>query len=1233
MAFKLGVGKKTAVSMPANGTIKVTSPSLPTVGASLSAKSKSSTSAIEKVEATDPAEVIAIVDFNRVYENAESSVDTLSAYGVYFDALDSVHSITTDDVTYAVTKALANDTSGAWAALKKTTDSDIADAADFVDDLKNFLDSFEAAEKSLDFGRSGDKDIQNAAAGYLEGRIKTYEKKVEDRVFELSNIIGESATTNKNADSLREVLDTLRNTLTKEKVAVYKTILDGLSQKNFNDLNARTGNENGKAFKMIDKLGTGVTGKLLGCAELLSHVMLLSTGIQRVKSDPISSRINFNQNKIDAIFNGSSVSDRLPFRSSLANGNLGSNIVSLSLIQYDMKDGGVAIPVELENSPTQPGYISGPESMIRRAISTGDFNFTDFDAFTGQFEKNRAELETYLELMLGYLDPQNELTPLGILRIIIKNFMNGLNAAKSVESAFYELHATALAAQEVGGTQSLDEENGIENLRQEILRTVARLKYAKLTSQSTTSNSDDGPGSAARQLITKVFNGSDTSTTPTTTLTQTEDITPVPATRVIERLASGSPEKIEDMMYEQVALRAKSGAYSAAEIKKMIADKEVEIRKAKSELFRLRSELANEDNDALEINYYAVIDELEKKIENLNAELDELKSLQSVSNSNLISKETLIGYYFNARRSTSTSGTFMSSMLDTYDEIVDLAKERLPAGTLMVDDRGLTLFGSLDEYGILSLIVECFVRLASQIRFITQRNGKGGIFITPKTTAFENLRYDLSSLLSNNIGSISGRLTSSSAPGTSTALDSCFTRIQSYQDSHAYLSAYSDGIKQAKDSLKSAVAELISTAARRSQVDTASGRQMLQTLTSQQLIYRRSLLDKYLPLADLGYLPARTAYSADEASALEESLSSPLLSNRTSDNIRIMFAGIPVGTINESRRYVNADVGNVSYTGMVELAVHRHDHEFEDLIFKEKIFLFDPQLYVTPDSFTGYANVTAIGTDDPILALASRIKFTIYDRDGSQQLDYKQVLTNERYSQLSRAQVNAILKNTLLSYMLESYMFKLSGMLFDESVSININDSISQAGIAAITAASSLGLPDLKLPTAQQLSAMIGSDGEVNFTADVPGVTTGDRELVSAIASSYLIKSEKPIDRLLVKSKFDRVFAVPVDPDEFVIDMTLSISENGESAFSLINSLRHQALIKYSDNNESTLLRRDPLAGGFSIGSLSVQFTPHTVSEESGTLLRMATEKMLAKPDSRSLNLSPPKKLMSSNKV
>jgi hypothetical protein len=382
----------------------------------------------------------------------------------------------------------------------------------------------------------------------------------------------------------------------------------------------------------------------------------------------------------------------------------------------------------------------------------------------------------------------------------------------------------------------------------------------------------------------------------------------------------------------------------------------------------------------------------------------------------------------------------------------------------------------------------------------------------------------------------------------------------------------------------------------------------MSSLTSQQVIYRRSLLDKYLPNSGAGYLPARICYSPDEDRALESLLSSEEYANLSSENTRIAFVAIPIGTLNENLKYKNEDLGKQNLSGFVELLIHKKDQEFDDIVFKSMTYTFDPQLFVSPGSFDFAQKIKNVSDDSAVLRVAKKCSYKLYDRNGSEILSYRDLLAHPRYSKISKSVLDQIVKNTVASYLLESYTFKTTGMMFDESVSLDLNDTVSQASVAALSSVSSLGLPDLKLPSPAQISSVFQSGG-VDFNFDDGVLTTGDKELLAALSDSYLMKSENPIDRLIETPSFDRVMAIAFDPDKFEIDTARTKKESGTVGAAMLGMMEKMQLLDKS-SNALKIKPRDPLAGGFSIGSFTCQFVPHTMNADGASMVETFDEKL-----------------------
>ena len=1250
MALKIAVGKNVKVSAPAKGTLLKLSANTPKIGILQSKKTTSDRTAVEKTESAKPSEIIALADFNRVYARSVRGQSNLTPYGSYYVALDAVHSITTEDVSYVASKAIEADTSGAWSSLRDQVESDIAEADDFVEDLANLLETIVKAEKSLDFIKE-DEEAANVARNFLNEKIKTFHTPLNDRKLTVTDILGPEAKSLKNTDGLKIILQNLKDDL--ELDDEYKEVVNDLGQSRPNDLNLRSGQDHAKIWDSIAKLSSSSekrSDRIYKCADLLSRILTYSTGIARIKNDPISTRLQFDPSNLSAPFAGATnVDDLLPPVKNLSNSGLGSNLITLSLMQFDLNNSTTSLPLELEDAPDEKSYLSGPNALIRKPINDGDFNFSNFNNFALQFEKNQQELTKYLELILGNFDQNNEITASEILRNIIKNFVKGLGRAKDDDAAFYQLHALSLAKNPpVVWTSSYSaegEDPGNYDLRQEILRTVAVAKHVQLTNNIETGTSGEDSDFKTTLSTSKVSQNSEAlKTDATATTTQVQDKSPKPAIRDVTRTASSSPTKsLPDMMYHQVASFASDGPPSRQEINSIINANKKRLENAEKALSSTKTELAiaigvTTIYSVASIglmglalapavkNVYDRLKYLESKVE---AYKEKIKDLQADLNRAPVYNEiSKIKEYYNAGKTSFNVG-FFSCILDSYNEIVNAAKQRLPEGTTMVDLNRVTRFGQFDEFGLLGLIVDIFAQIAGQLNFTTQKDNNDRIIVPGGKALLNSFKIELNSMISTDVDNVYGSLEYDEAADVMEALAACKAKDENYQNCVALINSFSSIMLKSASDLKLTMNDILSNSRRRAVLDTASGRAMMSSLTDQQIIYRRSLLERYRPQSSAGYLPARFAYSYNESRAISDLLSSPPYSEANSENLKILFCGLPAGTINEGVRYVDPDIGVVNSTSMIELAIHKKDHELDDLIFKEKIFLFDPQLYVTPGSFENFETKRSSQSGIRALEIAKKITYTLFERDKATQLNYQSLLQHERYKKLKPAQIDQIISNTLVSYALETYVYKITGMVFDEASSISVEDSVTSQAITAISAVSALNLSDLRIPTSPNLLNFLATNvGDINSDE---ALTSGDRELMISLASSYLMRSEKLIDRFLKASAFDRVFVVAVDPDRFEIDKIQTTKVNGQTGVFMIQSLAKQGLI-LTENNQTYVVPRDANNGGFSIGSLSCQFIPNTTGSETGTLLRVSKEIGKIKGAKKPFNVSSSKKVFKSPK-
>jgi hypothetical protein len=1233
MPAKTAIGKGVKVAYPSKGTIKSNQGASASTAASLQ-RSKTSTgsssSKIEKTEQADPAEIIAVADFNRVYDSSKE----LTPYGEYYRTLDVVHSVTTDDVNYVVSRAVESDTSGQWKALRDNTEASIDDASDFNEDLANVAAKIEQACKSLNFMRTGDIDLQEAAEMYLTGKVREYETQPENRTIDIDNVLPADLIGNKPTERFASS----GGSVAALKQVLSDVIADSIVKSPNDDFFYNVGQSNGTkelnptdpkglVWEYVDKLTNGARGsgsaRMVQSSKMLSHILSLSAGITKINESSIARRISFSPARIGSIFEGAKSDSVTPYRQSKKSPNYGSDLIALSLLQFETSDGSITVPVESEDS-TGGEYKSGVRSLIRDPISNGDYLFGDFASFAKSFEESRQDIEEYSEMILGYLDPDNKLTPLDIHRIIVSNFIDALEAAKSNVGSKYQLLYTSMAGNAT--------DSSADFMRQRLLQIAGRIKWYQLRRGEAPSGAGDDAASKTTLVTTKVSEGSESlrsSATPTTT--QTEDKSSNPTESVVSRNAQGSPASdiLAVSMVGAITSTAKEGGPTAATLQYLIEEKREELLSLKSRYSYYAGLSVTDDS------YKSFADYYKKRVDTTTSYINDLSSQLSVTPA-YDDVATVRSYFEDAMKVT--EGTFWSSMIKAYDQVIGVAQKRLPANSKMTDTFGRTLHGSFDEFGLLSLIVESFVALSAPLSLYVQKSATGTVewndafedginaaelyedmlaviessiphiaVMGYSAAALSDYREELLLLTSDSPPEDLSDTTFNSAKSVKSAMDSLSLSMRRYQNAMAQLKSFSSVMMRSKDDLVSAFSNIFESSSRRAALDNPQGRKTMSSLTNQQMVYRRSLLDKYKPLSTTGYLPARFSYSRNESEALSEILSSRNFCSRSSENLRIVSAGIPAGTIDSSKSYNDPDLGKQSYTGLIELMIHKRDHEFDDLIFEEKTFLFDPQLYVVPDSFVNYKRSRSRSSSDVVLNIAKKLNFRLYSRDESKIVSYDDLSSDVRYQNLTKSQIDEVVKNSTLSYLLETYLFKTTGMVFDESVTLTLDDSISGPGQSALIALAGQNLPDLVLPSAAQLDSMIDDSGEVDYLTNVPNVTTGDRELIAALGSSYIMKSEKPIDRLLSNCGFDRVMIVAVDPDDFYIDRAETIKKNGQAGRQMLKSMQKQGLL-VSVGSKYRIIPRDPLAGGFAIGDITCQFVPHTASKTEGGLLKLAKD-------------------------
>lgn len=1212
MPAKLATGKSTQTSAPSAGTTNQLRSSKTSSFVKLTNESKKLKSSIKKTEDGSPTEIIAYADFNRIYDRNGAELP----YGKYYKTLDVLHSVMTDDVKYFIEKSLENDTAGEWSSLKTKVDNDIVDTDDLINDLAKVDVAIENAISSMDVLKLNDEEFQQFAKDYLSAVIKVYERNPENRTLNINEIISFSDQQTKASDyfatpggRILAFRSIIKNFIDRFQQPENFKVLSSKYIKDLNPFESYDGIEN--------FWPTLLQSSFVDDIDTLHKVFSYSYGIQAVKNDSLSSRISFNGSNLVSPFVGCSLPTAaaaaglkidLPIKTQFP----AESAVGLSLFQFLNSRNDYVIVPEIEDTDKKSNYLSGPNGLVRSAIFAGDYEFSDMNNFQKNYDKSMENLSLYISKMFGMTDISSSITPSDILRIILKNFNAGLELAKSNDDSLYQLLYCCLTNQSSALSSWM---------YHQFLRILSKIQYYVVYSESSADPGEDRKPKTTLKTTGENKGKSFDKDGDGYTTTQVEDktkpvfdITDDP--RIIKRLSSGSPDR-EDLSIFLLALcrtipQADVARRKQEKIDEITNELEDEIEASKSE---------NEEEKR----------KRDKEIKKLREKLARVK--QSIGFSNKHTEQKVSEYFSDGMKKT--SGTFWSTAIQAYNEIIEKSIQNLPDGVKITDDFGRTLFGQFEETGLLALIAKIYIKLSQSAGFEVYRENAnssstnvldeiksedglqestiksflktGGEDSNKPEIAIVGYEQDVLQDLINEINDVLSLSISDLEDKKFNFIDSTFAdyktilkQTEVIQNSMAFLTAYGKDIDKSRKDLVETFADLFENVNRKNAFDNLKGRSLISNLTKQQIVYRRSLLDKYRPDSTKGYLPERISYSVQESLALDKLLKSPIFSNKKSENFRIISAGLPSKTIS-SISYKDSDAGPQNYSGLIELAFYKRDHEFGEIIFKENVKLFDPSLYIIPKSFRKYETANKSITGNAGLDVGKQIFFYLYDRDGSTELSYEKFMRHERYSSLSNEKKQELISNTVISYLLETYIYKITGMIYDEASSFNLSNDVSLTSLSALNRIADKQISNLKLPLSSEITKIIDSEGKLLNPVDAG---TGDVELILNIAGSAMMKSTSQLDLLIENSKFDRTFTAVIDPDDFKIDTEETIRINDEFGRAMMWSLARSEFLE-----DGKIISRDPASGGFSIGDITCQFIPHTMNNEPGAMLNASKAK------------------------
>lgn len=384
--------------------------------------------------------------------------------------------------------------------------------------------------------------------------------------------------------------------------------------------------------------------------------------------------------------------------------------------------------------------------------------------------------------------------------------------------------------------------------------------------------------------------------------------------------------------------------------------------------------------------------------------------------------------------------------------------------------------------------------------------------------------------------------------------------------------------------------------------ETKEGRDLLATLNGDQL---RLMWKGYSDYSDILSAKSLTQdellFDKESLRLLRIYLSSPANRIPEGQNLRIVSVGMPSGMLDSLRfpvykQSISKTISSTVTRDVIRIDVHKRDIEFDDIVFKPITFLFDMSRHASIESNKSNHLYENFNLSDFRTGGESPSQTSLID-----------AVNNSEYSFLKNSDAASLFRNHVNSYLLWLYLKSVTGadiseskFLFNETLTdleidpaatSAIQNTAIQGATGQTTSSSSSTLPPFTI--GGSVSVIENADlgpAPAQFSESQDSVLTrylqsrksslfgSDVAAIREFLSSLVFTSGINRRRVTAPKIFERIFHLPVDPDDFAVDIEKTMST--KSGKNMFNSVQFQQILASNDAEESKQLKNRRKSSG-----------------------------------------------------
>lgn len=320
-----------------------------------------------------------------------------------------------------------------------------------------------------------------------------------------------------------------------------------------------------------------------------------------------------------------------------------------------------------------------------------------------------------------------------------------------------------------------------------------------------------------------------------------------------------------------------------------------------------------------------------------------------------------------------------------------------------------------------------------------------------------------------------------------------------------------------------------------------------------------------------------------------------------SDNLKIISVGIPSGFLDNIQSSIKTNEKRSNFIrnkekDIISINVYRKSLDFEDIVFKPKSYLFEISRFIDKSKMKRFFDNNKIGPSLNVFDILSEKNVVEMTKDfddfGKRKREtFDSFLQDSDYSFLSEEDKKNMVFNHVESHVLGLYLELLTGVSSNESDYLinkdmlegRVDDDVKQRFKSLITlyvsglSGQALTIEQIK-ESSPQLEELLNKIDDFrldnNFVEQIkplslPGVSrSASIELTEDLINFLKLYTPKSLltggksygQRIVSPKMFERIFNLAIDPDDFEIDLNLTLETNAGT--NMYKSLSKRGLLK-----------------------------------------------------------------------